>query len=52
MNKSLTITLKWMAIFVLSIIISGCVEDPTRNWKPTKILIGEQILTVEDFYKK
>lgn len=52
MNKSLAITLKWMAIFVLSIIISGCVEDPTRNWKSAEILIGEQVLSVKDFYKK
>lgn len=52
MNRSLAITLKWMTIFVLSIIISGCAEDPTQNWKPSKILIGEQVLSIEDFYKK
>lgn len=49
MKRSSLITLKWIAIFVLSIIISGCVEDPTKRWKPTEIFIGEQLLNEEHF---
>lgn len=47
--KKLSIVTAFCLISLTSCVLPGCAPDPTKDWEPSEVHVGEQWLSEKDF---